>query len=338
MNNYRFKLEPYKGRNTRHTCPQCRHPNEFTRYFDTRGEICLPDYIGICNRVNKCGYHVNPGEYLKNKAYTPVSSMVNTQVNLDVNRFTPENTVVNTGFPGTGNVYMQKITVNPNKPDTDYISDDVYQESIQLNNSKTNHLIQYLTNVIGDEQTTALVHLYRIGTSTHWPGATIFWQIDEQAKIHSGKIMVYDPFTGKRIRKPYAHIAWVHSQLVKTSKISGFNLEQCLFGLHLINNDKPFNPIGIVESEKTAIIASAFLPELTWLATGGIGNLNNRVLKPLAGRKIIIYPDKGGMAAWRAKVDEIGHITGRQDLFVSSRVESLAGANGMDLADFLILI
>jgi hypothetical protein len=69
--------------------------------------------------------------------------------------------------------------------------------------------------------------------------------------------------------------------------------------------------------------------KLILLATGGIGNLNSRVLKPLEGRKIIIYPDKGGMPGWKAKIDETGHITGWQDLFVSSRVESLAGANGI---------
>lgn len=36
---------------------------------------------------------------------------------------------------------------------------------------------------------------YRIGTSNHWPNATIFWQIDQQQKVHTGKIMLYDYHT-----------------------------------------------------------------------------------------------------------------------------------------------
>lgn len=40
---------------------------------------------------------------------------------------------------------------------------------------------------------------YRIGTSNHWPNATIFWQIDQQQKVHTGKIMLYDYHTGHRV-------------------------------------------------------------------------------------------------------------------------------------------
>lgn len=36
---------------------------------------------------------------------------------------------------------------------------------------------------------------YRIGTNNHWPNATIFWQIDQQQKVHTGKIMLYDYHT-----------------------------------------------------------------------------------------------------------------------------------------------
>ena len=87
--------------------------------------------------------------------------------------------------------------------------------------------------------------------------------------------MLYDGCTGKRIKQPYNHITWVHSLLKQqlkenTSKFldsdmlslfENFNLKQCLFGEHLL----PANPlmqVAIVESEKTAIIASMFFPQL----------------------------------------------------------------------------
>ena len=32
---YRYQLEKYRGRNTRHTCPRCGRKGVFTRYIDT---------------------------------------------------------------------------------------------------------------------------------------------------------------------------------------------------------------------------------------------------------------------------------------------------------------
>ena len=50
-------------------------------------------------------------------------------------------------------------------------------------------------------------------------------------------------------------------------------------------------PCAIVESEKTAIIMSEVKPEYLWLATGGKTELNVAKLRPLAGRRVILFPD-----------------------------------------------
>src|SRR5690606_34441643 len=133
---------------------------------------------------------------------------------------------------------------------------------------------------------------YQIGTSKHWRGAVAFWQIDELNEVRTGKIMLYNEFTGKRIKEPFNHITWAHRAL----KLDVFNLKQCLFGLPLIKESN--KPIAIVESEKTAIISSLYLPQLTWLACGGIGNLNKEVCAPLNGRKVILYPDLSAFDKW----------------------------------------
>lgn len=85
---------------------------------------------------------------------------------------------------------------------------------------------------------------YRIGTSNHWPNATIFWQIDQQQKVHTGKIMLYDYHTGHRVKDPFNHIVWVH----KSENTKNFHLKQCLFGLHLLRPDTKI--VAIVEAEK----------------------------------------------------------------------------------------
>lgn len=52
---------------------------------------------------------------------------------------------------------------------------------------------------------------------------------------------------------------------------SDFHLKQCLFGEHRIQAST--GPICIVESEKTAIIASIYFPNATFVATGGLQNM-----------------------------------------------------------------
>jgi hypothetical protein len=49
---------------------------------------------------------------------------------------------------------------------------------------------------VGASRTQELIAQFYIGTSKHWPGATIFWQIDHQGRIRTGKIMLYDPRGG----------------------------------------------------------------------------------------------------------------------------------------------
>ena len=49
--------------------------------------------------------------------------------------------------------------------------------------------------------------------------------------------------------------------------------------------------VCVVEAEKTAVIMSEVKPEYVWLATGGKTELNVAKLRPLEGRRIILFPD-----------------------------------------------
>ena len=106
----------------------------------------------------------------------------------------------------------------------------------------------------------------------------MFLQIDSENKIRTGKFINYD-FKGKRTGIPF----WLH----KFFKIENFNLEQCLFGTHLIND----KPIMLVEGEKTALIGAITKPKYTWLASGGKNNLNLSMLKPLENKDVLVIPD-----------------------------------------------
>lgn len=53
---------------------------------------------------------------------------------------------------------------------------------------------------------------YKIGTSKNWNGATVFWQTDNQNNIKTGKIMLFDKLSCKRVKEPYNHITWIHKK------------------------------------------------------------------------------------------------------------------------------
>lgn len=79
-----------------------------------------------------------------------------------------------------------------------------------------------------------------------------------------------------------------------------FKLQQCLFGEHLLAEESA-KPVGMVESEKTAIIASALLPEMLWLAAGSLHNLKLEICQVLKGRKVYLFPDLNAYDKWRTK-------------------------------------
>jgi hypothetical protein len=170
------------------------------------------------------------------------------------------------------------------------------------NNEPINdNLTEYLSSIFTpDEVSTASQKYFLTGSNYYWSNATLFWQIDNKEQIHACKIMLYKKHTGKRIKEPYNHINWLHNAL----KEPEFNLKQCLFGLHLINTDYQ-KEIAIVESEKTAIIMSIFLPQFIWIATGSKSNFKIELLEPLKKRKCIAFPDKGEFNNWNNKAKEL---------------------------------
>ena len=95
-----------------------------------------------------------------------------------------------------------------------------------------NKLFQFLSVQFGETETFKLMKRYKVGTSKYWDGATVFWQTDNQNKVRTGKIMLYNSETGKRVKEPYNHVTWVHSVLHK----GDYNLKQCFFGEHLLSD------------------------------------------------------------------------------------------------------
>lgn len=211
-----------------------------------------------------------------------------------------------------------------------FIQSDIFTSS--LNNYKSNNFVQYLLGVFGSQIAEKLIEKYYIGTSTYWEGATIFWQIDGEGKIRTGKIMLYNPKTGKRVKEPRNYISWMHNEL------PNYELNQCLFGEHLLKKESG-KPVAIVESEKTAIIASVFMKDYIWLACGGISNLIPERCKALKGRNVVLFPDLGAFDKWEQKANILSEALGNNiqvSSFLENRVPLKFKSKGYDIADFLV--
>lgn len=299
---YRYVLEPYNGMKTRHRCPICQNKNKtFSRYINTETNEYLDINVGRCNRENSCGYHYTPKQYFQDN-------------NIRSN-YTLENK----------NSKKLKTVVTP----TSFIQINILKGS--LTNYEENNFIQFLVNLFGTKITNDLISKYFIGTSSYWKGSTVFWQIDDSGNIRTGKIMLYDSINGKRIKEPFNHIQWIHT----TINLHEFRLKQCVFGEHLLKNNN--KTVAIVESEKTAIIASVYLPQYVWIAVGSLNNLSIERCSILSGRDVILFPDLNGFDKWSAKASEINMIA---NVYVSDVIERIATEEerikSLDIADYLI--
>jgi len=302
MNDYRYTLEPYNGMKTRYRCPNCNKIKQFTRYIDTQTNEHLSDAVGKCSRLVKCGYHYKPKQYFQDN---------------------------NISFDKTKISNYIKPKPKP-KPKTSFIKVDVMEKSKA--SKQPNFFIDYLASIWSYKVAFYLADKYNIGTSKHWNGATVFFQVDKNNNVRSGKIMLYDPLNGKRVKQPYNHINWVH----KVLNLDSFNLEQCYFGEHLLNEDTG-KPVAIVESEKTAIISSVYLPDFIWLACGSVNNLNEAKTKALKGRNVVLFPDLNCFDLWNDKIPQLTSLaTFRTSTLLKDKATENEKKQGYDLADYLI--
>lgn len=297
----RFTLEKYNTIKNRYSCPGCGKKFQFTRYVDNQTGQYVNEQVGICNRLEKCSYHYTPAQYFKDNQFE----------------------IPRASYP--------KFTDAPKPPS--YIPTELVNST--LKGYSQNNLISYLIGKFGQKRTTNLIEQYRIGTSKVWKGSSIFWQIDHEWNTRTGKIMLYNEETGKRVKKPFNHIQWVHAVL----KQRDYNLDQCLFGQHLISTD-PTKPIAIVESEKTAIICSVYYPQFIWLASGSLANLTPKKLAPLEGRAIMLFPDASinGLAfnRWQKVKESLKDFNCVISDLLEEKASFMERQDGADLADYLL--
>lgn len=306
MAEYRFSLQKYK-RGSKLSCPKCGKKQCFVRYVDTQGEISFPDYVGRCDHEQSCKYHYTPSDYFKDNP-----TLIENGSNYSFEHSKPQ---------------------SHSLPPTSFIEKELMERT--LTNYTMNPLYIYLAGILGKDETKRIFHLYRVGTSKKWGGSTVYWQIDRQGNVRTGKIMLYDSITGHRTKEPRSYVSWVHTEL----NLADFNLSQCLFGEYLLSGN-PTKPIAIVESEKSALIATHYMPEFLWLATGGMyGCFKADAISVLKGRTVMLCPDLGAKEIWQSKMAKLSSVCSK--VIISDTLEQCATdeqrKKGLDIADFLLM-
>lgn len=169
-------------------------------------------------------------------------------------------------------------------------------------------------------------------------GGTVFWQVDIDGNIRTGKAMRYD-YTGHRVKSEHTiNFLWYHRLKSVVSDHTDFNLIQCFFGEHLLSLHTD-SKVMIVESEKSALIASHFYPQYVWLASGGSGGcLNPTASRVLKDRDVLLVPDLKAEDKWRRKLAMLSDIT--RTVRLTDHLNSIATVEqreaGLDIADFLL--
>lgn len=305
--NYRYHLLKYHGKASRLTCPQCGRPHCFTPYVDDDENIVGEEY-GRCDHESSCGYVKYPPSQDESWRKPPS--------------------------------WLEKPKPKPQKPrhlqerseeSPSTLPMEIVQKTVRTN--PLSAFLRFLTKLFDTDTILRLIADYLIGVTRS--GDVIFYQFDLQGRCRTGKVMKYNLDTGKRIKDESqpGRITWVHT-LLKKQIPEGWELKQCLFGEHLLGK-YPNKPVVLVEAEKTAIIGAAVMPECNWLATGGKGQLNDRV-DILEGRKVVAFPDADAYDTWKEKVAERPWLSIHVSDYILRKATPEQRSAGADVADLLI--
>lgn len=266
------------------TCPYCGAEKSFQPYKFKGASIIINPKVGICSICHK---QYSYDEYLSKKLHllTAFSKSKEARIILDVGK-------QELGLEDP-NVFYSKYFSSGDIED-----DKLFQYIIRLLANKSDSL----SNTISKERIQNTFELYGLQTSTLWfrENATIFWYKTSDEDRLSYRIMKFKEDGHSFKEKDKEHP--ITKSLIIGEDGKG---KYCLFGRHLIGReDSQGKPVCIVESEKSAIIASIAYPNAIWMATGSCrflkglklkcdyvddyGNQKGQALDP---KRVILFPD-----------------------------------------------
>lgn len=237
------------------------------------------------------------------------------------------------------------------KPTPEYVTEQ--QVTAAAGHFRETSLYLWLCREFDPVEVDRVFSAYRVGGSKfvneQGGRAVSFPYIDTAGRCVDCKIFHINPNTGSRKTAPPVK-QWNGGELRSTWALAELKkkehrAEWCNFGDHLLTERKGV-PVGIVESEKTALILSLAYPDRVWIAVGSKNNLTPKRFEPYRGRKVTVYPDRDGYndkprkdgkgveKGWRTiAADLAGH---GFSLSIDTTTERHPGEPNDDLADIVL--
>lgn len=304
------------------TCPACGSLKRFKPYVDTTTGEAIGDKYGRCDRAVSCGYDLRP---------------TNAEPRLN----------------------SPQVKLPPLPKPLAILPEDIVAASMAR--FRENNLARLLASLIGYGQADELLRGFEVGTSSHWPGATVFFLRDEYGRARTGQVAHFDLVTGHTLKDRLPNgstkrrTTWLHETMRQAQERKHQPLPQWvldsqqaeqkshwLYGLRSALAAHDSLPIAVVESPKTAVLCNAFFPAYRWVAVGGLSYLTKDRLRPLLCRTVVLFPDtseKGtAFTMWQVKAAELRRFG--FTITVNDALEQLATpqqrAAGYDLADIIL--
>jgi hypothetical protein len=228
---------------------------------------------------------------------------------------------------------------------------------IEQTRSQQSNLHRYLINIAGSTMADHL-RAWNVGTGTD--GRTLWHYINKAGQHVTTKAMAY-LITGKRDQSVAAY--WgikLAASYVDLSSKQGHR--PCLFGEHWLRDGASFTgcdgtvhqytsrtPVVLVESEKTAVLASFILPQFVWIAAGGTNGLTREKSEHLRGRRVLMLFDADSAGIKAANHMQHGTTSARLIEAGAHVMNSIDGVpvqaaifgtvpDGYDIADHIIFL
>lgn len=260
--------------------------------FASLGEVGR-DLFHRCAQLDS-SYQYNENEGLFSYALRRGSR---TGVGALINRFKRVGVDVATIRKEIGNVPFVPIS-RPTavyEPTYNYISPDIVKR-LQGNR---NTFVDFLHTLFDSPKVAAVVERYCIGGDSQC--RTIFPNLDQEGRCVGGAVI---PYLANGHRDKSKGASNIHSELKRKDKTHPTQGDQVLFGSHLLRL-YPSASVGVVESQKSAVILSIIHPQIVWVATAGMTNFNERLLAPIYDRNVVCYPDVNGVQEWTQRAKDL---------------------------------
>ena len=208
-----------------------------------------------------CGKDNKDGKFAPSKGQEPDGNAKFGQCHSCGEMFFPPQENVNESISGT---LTQK-----------FIDRDIMNQS--LLKTKNSSFFKWVASMF-DEQVVYRTFM-SLCVGTNKTGEAVFWMVDGNGRVCQPKCMAYGE-DGHRTGNP----------LVPQEYRQDKGYYPQAFGGHIAftNEDKV---IGVVESEKTAVLASIVFPEVAWISGGGASGMSYDKVHPFRDRDILIFYD-----------------------------------------------